>query len=171
FTLDAAEAVCDADLEAIASLVDKSFLRRDGERFEMLETIREFAVERLVAGGEENDIRARHAAFFEAMAERAYRERFEREGELLVELEHDHDNLRAAIDWLSEHDSERRLGLVGALGWFWHLHSHFAEGRARLAEALAGRTERDEFQARALSAGGELAAWSGDVPAAVLLGG
>jgi len=169
FTLDAAETVCDADLDAVASLVDRSLLRRAGERFEMLETIREFAAERLVAGGDENDVRAAHAAFFEAIAERAYRERFERESELLLELERDHDNLRAAIDWLGEHDSKRRLSLVGALGWFWHLHSHFAEGRARLAQALAGRTERDEFRARALTAAGELAAWAGDIPAAVPL--
>jgi predicted ATPase/DNA-binding SARP family transcriptional activator len=169
FTLDAAETVCDADLDAVASLLDKSLLRRDGERFEMLETIREFAVERLAAGGDESHVRTRHAAFFAAIAERAHRERFEREGELLLALERDHDNLRAAIDWLGEHDSKRCLGLVGALGWFWHLHSHFAEGRARLTQALAGRTERDEFRARALSAAGELAAWAGDIPAAAPL--
>ena len=55
--------------------------------------------------------------------------------------------------------------MAGRMGWFWHAHSHLAEGRARLAEALAGRSERDEDRARALSAAGALAGYQGDLAA------
>jgi predicted ATPase/class 3 adenylate cyclase len=166
FTLEAAESACDCELDALASLVDKSLVRRGGERFEMLETIREYALQQLAARGDEEAVRDRHADYFEDFAERAYRGRFEREAKLLDELERDHDNLRAALDWLGGTDPRRRTRLAGVLGWFWHLHSHFAEGRARLAEAIAGSSERGEDRARALSAAGELAAWAGDLAAA-----
>jgi predicted ATPase/class 3 adenylate cyclase len=162
-TLAAAEAVCDAELDTIGSLIDKSLIRRDGERFAMLETIREYAFERLAASGQEADLRDRHAAFFEHLAERSYAERFDREHELAEELELEHQNLRAALDRLSEIDAGRRLRLAGALGWFWHEHSHLSEGRSRLKEALEASTERNEDRARALGAFGTLAAWQGDV--------
>ena len=68
FTLEAAEAVCDADLDTLGSLVDKSLVRRDGERFVMLETIRDYALERLDASGELDTLRDRHASFFEDRA-------------------------------------------------------------------------------------------------------
>jgi predicted ATPase/class 3 adenylate cyclase len=166
FTLEAAEAVCDAELDALASLVDKSLVRRENGRFTMLETVREYAVEQFVASGEEQTIRLRHADYFETLAEEAYVERFAREGEHAEKLERDHDNLRTALDWLGETDPDRRLRLTGALGWFWHLHSHFAEGRARLTKALVGTSARDEVRARALTGSGELAAWAGDLAVA-----
>ena len=165
-TLTAAEAVCDANLETIGSLIDKSLIRRDRERFVMLETIREYALEQLDATGEEADFRNRHAAYFEHLAERSYAERFDREQELAQELELEHHNLLAALDRLGEVDAERRLRVAGALGWFWHAHSHLSEGRARLEEALTARTDRNEDRARALGAFGTLAAWQGDVAVA-----
>ena len=60
-------------------------------------------------------------------------------------------------------DADRRLRVAGKLGWFWHAHSHLSEGRARLAEALDGRSERDEHLARALSAAGALAGYHGQL--------
>ena len=166
FTLEDAKEVAGADLDELASLVDKSLVRRDGERFTMLETIREYALDRLAVSGGEEAAREGHARFFEALAEDAYRERFKRERERSDELEWEHDNLRVALEWLRSTDRERELGLAGALGWFWHVHSHLAEGRARLAEALAGTSSRDERRARALAADGEIAAWQGDVATA-----
>ena len=83
----------------------------------------------------------------------------------LDELGREHDNLRAALDHLQSVDAHRALRLAGALGWFWHLRSHFSEGRTRLAQALAAVDARDETRARALAAG-EIAAWAGDLEAA-----
>ena len=64
WTVDAAEAVCDADLDTLTSLVDKNLVREDGERFRMLETVREYARERLDLRGESADLRRRHAEFY-----------------------------------------------------------------------------------------------------------
>jgi predicted ATPase len=76
FTLEAAEGICDADIAVIGSLLDKSMLRRIGERFAMLETIREFALEQLALLPEAGALRARHAAWFAAVAERVYARRW-----------------------------------------------------------------------------------------------
>lgn len=169
FSLEAAETICQADLDVLGSLVDKSLLRRDEERFFMLDTIREFAVETLEASGQAETIRDHHARFFEQLAEEAYLDRHLRTTERGDELEREHDNLRAALDFLDGRDALRFVQLAGALGWFWRLHSKFAEGRERLARALAGWTARDADRGRALSAAGQLAAWHGDIGAAQAL--
>jgi non-specific serine/threonine protein kinase len=166
FTLEAAEAVCEASLDDVAGLVHKSLVRRQGERLGMLETIRAFAHEKLAERDFADAVRDRHAAYFEGLAEDACRQRGEHEKQCLDLLENEHDNLRAVLDRLRVNAAERFLSLAGALGWFWHLHSHFSEGRAHLAEALTMTSTRDEVRARALSAAGELAAWAGDLPAA-----
>ena len=166
FTLEAAEAVCDADIATVASLVDRSMVRRDGDRFGMLETIREFALEQLRASPDADSVRDRHAAFFEALAEETYARRWHDDKAGLDLLEREHDNLRAALDELRSRDAHRALRLAGALGWFWHLHSHFGEGSRRLAEALKASPEPGEARARALAAAGEIAAWSGDLATA-----
>jgi predicted ATPase/class 3 adenylate cyclase len=166
FALEAAEAVCETSLDALAGLVDKSLVQPHAERLGMLDTIHAFALEKLAERDFAEQVRDRHAAYFEALAEDVYLQRGLREKDWLDLLESEHDNLRAALDRLRAKAPERFLRLAGALGWFWHLHSHFAEGRAYLAEALAMTSARDEMRARALSAAGELAAWSGDLPAA-----
>src|SRR5439155_24144669 len=81
FTLEAAEAVCDTELDRLASLVDKSLVRRDGDRFLVLETLREFALEQLAASGAAPQMRERHAAYSLELAEAAYAERIEKEAE------------------------------------------------------------------------------------------
>jgi len=166
FTLEAAEAVCEASLDDVAAIVDKSLVRRQGERLGMLETIRAFALEKLAERDFADAVRDRHTSYFEDLAEDACRQRGENEKHCLDLLENEHDNLRAVLDRLRVNASDRFLRLAGALGWFWHLHSHFTEGRAHLAEALGMTSTRDEVRARALSAAGELAAWAGDLPAA-----
>ena len=163
FTLEAVEGVVDADLETLGALVNRSLVRRVAERFTMLETIREFALERLEESGEVEALGERHAAHFEALAERCYARRWHHEREGLDQLDADHDNLRAAVNRLATRDPQRGLRLAGALGWFWHLRSHIAEGREKLAAALAASLSRDIVRARALAAAGELAAWAGDV--------
>jgi len=171
FPLDAAEQICEADLDTIASLVDKSLVRREGDRFRLLETVREFALERLADMAGADALRDRHAAAYERMAEEAFAERHRQQERMAATLEADHDNLRAALDWLSSADPARALRLAGALGWFWHVHSHLAEGRSRLAAALAQGSTAASAQDRALalSASAELAAWQGDVAAAAPL--
>lgn len=163
FTLEAAEAVCDAEYDTLAALVDRSMIRRVGERFDMLEIIHDFARERLATSGDGEAIRERHAAYFEAAAERAYARRWHHEKEGLDDLEREHDNLRAALDRLHTLGSRRMLRLAGGLGWFWHMRSHYIEGRSRLAQALAGVAEPDDWRARALAAAGEIAACSGEI--------
>jgi predicted ATPase/class 3 adenylate cyclase len=163
FTLDAAEAVCgDNVLEALATLVDHSLLRRTGERFWMFETIREFARDSLAESEEQNELHERHAAYFLALAETAYAGRLEAETRWADALESELDNLRAALDLLAA-DPARFLQLAGALGWLFHLHSHLAEGRERLAAALSEPEGDPHHRARALVGAGAIAGWTGDL--------
>ena len=144
-------------------LVDASLVKAVGdERLLVLDTIREFARERLLvqAGGEV--VARRHADYFAAVAEEAYRPRFEAETEWATALENDHDNHRAALDWRAENDPAGALELAGALGWFWISHSHLGEGRRRLAAALAGAPGESRAVARALVAAGGLAGRQAD---------
>jgi predicted ATPase/class 3 adenylate cyclase len=163
FSLDAAETACDAEIDTLASLVDKSLVRRDGERYAMLETIRGYALDQLTSSAQEKAFRDRHADYFEALTADAHADSIAHQAERADHLEREHDNIRAALDRLGASDPDRRLRMAGKLGWFWHAHSHFAEGRARLADALAGRSERNEDRARALWAAAALAGYQGQL--------
>ncbi|HEY8170046.1 MAG TPA: adenylate/guanylate cyclase domain-containing protein [Candidatus Limnocylindria bacterium] len=169
FTLVAAEQVGDADLDLLGSLVDRSLVQRQGDRFSMLEAVREFAAEQLDAAGHAEAIRERHAAYFEGLAVAAFDARMQRP-KVATELEAELDNLRAALDWLSGTDAARYGRLVGRLGWFWHVHSHFAEGRARVERALSAASTEGEDRAQLLSAATELAGWHGDIAGAERVG-
>jgi predicted ATPase len=163
FPLAAAEQVCDGDLDGLAALVDSSLLKPIGDdRFLMLETIREYALEGLAGSSEADELRRRHAAFFSELAEQAYARRFDAEVEWSARIEIDQDDFRAALDWLAATDADRALELAGALGWFWLSHSLLAEGCSRLGEALAGSTATGTSRARALTAFGALVARNGD---------
>jgi predicted ATPase/class 3 adenylate cyclase len=162
FSLDAAEEVCDAGLDNLGVLVDNSLLKPVGDdRFLMLETIREYARERLTAD-ESHDIRSRHAAFFAALAETAYANRYEAEAEWSARLELDHDDLRVALDWLMTSDADRALETAGALGWFWLSRGLLEEGSGRLADVLTTSSEGGRVRALALAASGALVARRGD---------
>ena len=163
FPLGAAEEVCDVELDAVAALVDVSLLKPIAEdRFLMLETIREYAAERLEASGEADEVRRRHADAFRSLAAECYARRVEAESECSERLESDHDDLRAALEWLAAHEPDAELELAGALGWFWLSHSHLAEGRRRLTDALARSRAEGSVRAAALTALGGIASWEGD---------
>ena len=134
-TLEAAEQVLDADLDTLQSLVDKSLVRvRDENRFWMLDTIREYALERLEASGEEQELRRRHAEYIVELAEEAEPVILGvSPGEWLHRLEEEHDNIRAALAWLEEaRETQLALRLGGALWEFWCLRGHAVEGTRRL---------------------------------------
>ena len=92
----------------------------------MLETLREYAEEKLAESAGREELLGRHAAYFRELAKQAYLHRFAAEAEWSARLETDHDDMRAALDWLLENDPDAALRLVGALGWFW-----LARARAR----------------------------------------
>jgi predicted ATPase/DNA-binding XRE family transcriptional regulator len=183
FTLDSVEAVCNAHadlpggtLEGIASLLAKSLLvdgdRAGTHRFTMLETIREYAWERLDESGECDAVQRLHAQYYLALSHVAEPELTgPRQAEWLELLEGEHDNLRAALQWCLRSPDGATMGLriAGALLWFWQVRGHLSEGRERLGAALrrpeVGRTEE---RSKALFAAGTLALFQGDYEAARL---
>ncbi len=153
WSLEAAEAVCEADLDTLASLLDKSLVRRDGDRFSMLETIREYAAERLEESGEAEEIRRRHAEYFIALAEAS---EDERQGPGQIEVWHrfrtEWDNVRAALGWtLASGEIELGLRLAGSLGMIWLDQNVAVEGE-RWFRALFEQAEPvdEEIHAQAL---------------------
>jgi predicted ATPase/class 3 adenylate cyclase len=164
FPVEAAESVCDANFSELSALVDVNLLKPIGdERLLMLETIREYGLERLAESGEGDTFRARHAEEFARLAETAYNLRIQAETEWSSRLDRDHDDLRAALDWLSRTNPDAALDLAGALGWFWFTRGHLVEGDVRLRAALAGSDTNGRTRARALTASGSLAARIGMV--------
>ena len=146
-TLEASEAVADADIDTLQSLVDKSLLRHTGDRYWMLETIREFAAEQIAA-----ETRRRHAAYFLALAEAAEPHLPAYEREWVDRLEREHDNMRAALDWLeAEHETESLQRLAGALARFWFMRGHAREGGERLERTLAAGDSSAPARLKALN--------------------
>lgn len=138
FTVDAAEAVAgDAGaagvIDALATLIDHSLVERStgtgpASRQRLLETIREFALQELASNGEQDDVRAAHAAFYTALARIGDSER----------LEPEQANLRAALRWyLGREDQDGALALTGASSAFWLSRGQLTEGRRWLEQALA----------------------------------
>jgi predicted ATPase/class 3 adenylate cyclase len=181
-TIERAQAVCDPDgalgvdmLDALSSLVDKSLLRHvtgvDGEpRFGMLETVREYALERLVQSPDWESVRRAHEDLFSALARQAAQEIMgPGRKEWTDRLDSERDNLRAALQRLTDDGATEHALEMGAALWrFWQVRGNLAEGRATLEELLArpdaaaptvGRT-------RALSALGGLEYWQSDIEAA-----
>jgi tetratricopeptide (TPR) repeat protein len=162
-------------LDGVFSLLDKSLLGREEtsdeeSRFVMLETIHEYATEKLKERGEYAELRAAHAAYFLALAEEAAPE-IEGPDQVswMDRLEAEHDNLRAALSWsLESGDAETALRIGGALWWFWVARGHFSEGRRWLASGLSGGEAAPAgVRARALLALGDLALRQGDYTRAV----
>ena len=195
WTLEAAEAICaDAEtrrasqedealteagqihpselLHLLAQLVNKSLIIAERGpdqvmRYRMLETIRQYASERLLESGDGEHMGRRHLEFFLQWAERAGPQvRGAQQLEWLSQIEAEHDNLRAALEWsLGQADcGEATLRLAGALLAFWNGRGYFSEGRAWLARALANQAapSAGAARARALYAAGFLARCQGD---------
>ena len=165
----------------LESLIDKSLLQeREGldnqPRFVMLETLRAFGLERLEASGEQDEIRRRHARFYLGLAEQAEASR-EREGQVywMNQMEQEHDNLRAALEWCRNApdapagETEICLRLINALGLFWEARGYYTEGRERLAAILSTQAAEGRNSARAnvLARAAELAYRQSDFLATV----
>jgi predicted ATPase/class 3 adenylate cyclase len=169
FDLSAVEAIWpDGDpLDHIEHLVDKSLvmveqLSKERTRYRLLETLRQYGVERLTEAGETDEARERHFNYYLALAERAYKQRIEEESASLALLEADHDDFRFALNWSRSRPREF-LRLASALGWFWQLHSYYREGKSWLEEALAMNPEESSPEkARALWALSMMLSWKGE---------
>jgi predicted ATPase/class 3 adenylate cyclase len=178
WSLEAAEAICGPALglevlDGLGTLIDHSMVRLgepgDGEpRFRMLETIREFAVERLASSGDDDELRRRHAEHFRNLAEEAEPHLTREDRVLWLErLDVEHDNLRAALDWAERtKDAYTGLRTAAAIWRFWLQRGHLSEGRARLELLLSipGTGARDPVRARALGALGGITYWQNDYP-------
>ena len=162
-TLEAAEAVCGADLDTMQSLVEKSLVRHTDERFWMLETIREFAQEQLAASDEAGEIRRRQAEYLLALGQSADLSA-ESEGRERPELVRPElDNFRSAIDWASGDDLDLAFRLAISLEQFWVMNDPF-EGVRRIG-ALVDRVDAvaPELRARARRCLGESMWITGDM--------
>jgi tetratricopeptide (TPR) repeat protein len=160
-------------LDGIATLVDRSLVREveeaDGElRFAMLETLREYGLERLDAAGETEAVRAAHATWALALAETARAEiDGPAQGAWLDRLETEHDNLRAALGWADSAAASQFGRLASALLGFWELRGHLTEGRRWLEAALDRIDDADPgLRIDVLNAGSALAFAQGDFTAA-----
>jgi predicted ATPase/DNA-binding XRE family transcriptional regulator len=180
FSLSAVEATCNPNadlpldvLDGIGSLLDKSLVRQGpwvGEqaRFTMLETIREYAEERLAASGEAPDIRRSHAEYYLALAESAGVQFIGSEQAMWLDLlEADHDNVRSALRWAIDcGEADFAAQLCGALWQFWSRRGYYREGRDWVLKALsmpgAGPARQ---RAKALAVAGFLAYVQGDFAA------
>ena len=169
-TLESAEAVVDADLESLQSLVDKSLVRHAAERFWMLESIRAFAVERLAESANQDQMRQRHADYFLEFALRMHARLRAGEPEEgpVGELEREIAEIRAAVDYgLETGDSDLVRRITATLGEYWLERGLYAEGRAWLDRALALDDSPDTTRRDLLGTLGVIAYAQGDHTTAV----
>jgi predicted ATPase/class 3 adenylate cyclase len=164
-TLDAAEEVCDAELDTLQSLVDKSLLRHTEDRFSMLETIRELAAERVEESGEAEELRKKHAAYFLELFEvhdNARRRARERLSEYVSLVRGEKDNARGALAcYRATGDVDRAARIAVALHPLWMASP--VEGRRALNEVLTAKGVADNVRGRALWAAWTVAHAQGDL--------
>jgi non-specific serine/threonine protein kinase len=179
WTEAAAVAVCgeagEADSpvpELLIALVSKSLVgvvgAGDERRYRLLETIRQYARDKLFESGEAAALRARHLAWFLALAESLPPQ--ETPTALAEQIEADHDNLRAAFEWgLAGDQPDQAARIAGRLLPFWELRGYWNEARARLESALARVTAPTADRAQALLAVARIIMLQGDFEQAVHL--
>jgi predicted ATPase len=174
FTLEAAEVVCIIYAEpagdlfpTMAALVNKSLVIRAHpglERYRLLETVRQYALEKLAQSGELDLVRQRHLEFFMALADQAGPGLAgPDQGSWLEQLSQEHDNLRAALETSLAAEGELRLRLVLALERFWQLRGYVSEGVRWFDQALSGPAEATLLRARALNSAAGLSWLRGDL--------
>jgi predicted ATPase/class 3 adenylate cyclase len=158
-------------LDLLTYLADKSLIvvNTTGEpRYRLLETIRQFARDRLLEAGEAAAVRQRHLNYYLLLAERTEPLLFERDQLVwLGRLASEHDNLRTALAWGLESQPDTALRLANGLRWYWHRHGHEREGCTWLQRALDQAAASDdvhtaEHRGRALAGLGQLALILGD---------
>lgn len=166
FSLETAEQVCGADLDLLTSLVDKSLVLEKSRaavvRYQLLETIRQYAAERL--GAEADEVRRAHAVAFLAMAREATVDPMADVLARLEQLDTEHDNMRAALAWSLEHEPDAiALPLGAAFRWYWYYRILWSEG-LRWLQRVVERSSPSACadRARALSGAGTFAAYAGD---------
>lgn len=181
-SLEAAEAVCAGDgiataevLDLLTQLVDRSLVVAEehagGARFRLLETIRQYARDRLLESGYTTNAQRRHAEWFLELTERAQTELWgPYQTSWLNQLEIEHDNLRAVLGRSLNSGASVGLRLAAALWQFWLLRGYFAEGRQWLSSILARASARTAQRPGALLGACALAVRSGDFYRAVELG-
>ncbi len=162
FSLDAVEVICRVDdlattgvVDLLSNLVDKSLVlveERSGETtYRLLETIREYARERLLHAGEDLVVQQQHAAWYVEWVERANANLWGAAQLIWLDrLENQHDNLRAALAWCLRHDTRSGLRLAASLWQFWIVHGHLVEARQWLEGMLARAPDRTALRANAL---------------------
>jgi predicted ATPase/class 3 adenylate cyclase len=180
WALEAAEYACDNPnmLDLLTHLVDKSLVavdlkHGDEPRYYLLETIRQYAREKLNESGESAILRTRHMEYFCRLVERFEPSlRGPDQIALLDGLDMELDNLRAALEWTLDHDVAEGLRLASGLHWFWHLRNHRKDGIGWLDKFLSTKAERPSLQssetdvfdrAKALNALGFLEGNQGDI--------
>jgi predicted ATPase/DNA-binding SARP family transcriptional activator len=183
WTLEAAEAVCSrnsveasAILDSLTQLVDKSLVAVEtfggGMRYRLLETVRQYAHEKLRETDDITIVSRRHRDYLLNLTEEGESKFWgPAERHWLDRLEAEHDNLRAVIAWSVEHeDDEAALRLVGALGWFWYRYGHWAEGRNWAESTLKRAPDAPPVvRLRGLRTAGDLAVAQGDTKEGILL--
>lgn len=170
WSFEAAEAVTAGDgirafavLDLVSALVDKSLVVAEHKqgaavRYRLLETIRQYARQRLDEAGESEVTRTQHLAYFLGLAEEAEPKLRGPHARVAMDrLEEEHDNLRLAIEWALQTDLDAALRLTAALGWFWWLRDYHGEARRWLARALGACTHRTPTRVRALQSLGWIA--------------
>jgi predicted ATPase/class 3 adenylate cyclase len=163
-TLEAAEQVVAAGLDTLQSLVEKSLVRHTGERFWMLETIRQYAAERLEDSGEAAELRERHAGYFLELFEASdhtFRLRGRTLGEHIALVRGEQANARRALAWYGQTgDNDRRARIAGALHPLWMANA--AEGRPVLDDVLSTADLADDVRGRVLWTAWTVARAQGD---------
>ena len=160
-------------LDRVASLLDKSLLRRedpaDGSvRFRMLETIRDYAAEQLAGEPDADAVRREAATYYLELVEQIAPSILSPQSRAAQTMEREHDNIRAGIAWSMEHDVEMALRWLSACWRFWQVRGHLPEAqeRARGILALDGIDAHPKLLAAAQEAAGGIAYWQGDMAAA-----
>jgi predicted ATPase/class 3 adenylate cyclase len=181
FFLEAAEAVVSGDgvdeldvFDAVASLVDRSMIQASAEegRFGLLETLRQFALQKLTDAGESDRWRERHLDYYANVAEEAHsRTRSRDQVEWFERLDRDHENLKAALEWGIEHDRfETAASIANGLWWFWGARGHVDTALTYVQDLLARNDLPVDLRIGLLTAAAYLEFEGGDIGASLPAG-